>query len=396
MNQLVGIGTFELKEEVSENDLMLLPTQDLVKYENEPVVCEAAAPRRFSVPLSDSDLQERILKAIPKKTRNNNKWALGVWVAWTLERNLYQETITDGGNAIPSDPNLLSNELLNYWMAHFIQECRRVDTSPYPPNSLVQLASGIQRYLRTDCNRNDVSLFEKDSSTFAFFRKCLDSRMKELTNNGIGTNVKRADPILTTDEEAMWDSGVFNCNTSNGLTNIVFFYNCKLFGFRALDEHKQLDASQFRISVDTIGNKLLHYTGRLCKNVQGGLNNRNVDVKRITQKSDPTNPRCLVTIYEKYLSLIPREGRFYRKPLPHKANDGSIRFSVQPIGINTLSSKMKELFKAAGISTTDRNITNHSGKVTCCTTLFQCRISDSTVKSRSGHRSTAPTHINAR
>ena len=47
--------------------------------------------------------------------------------------------------------------------------------------------------------------------------------MKELTNNGIGTNVKRADPILTTDEEAMWDSGVFNCNTSNGLTNIVFF-----------------------------------------------------------------------------------------------------------------------------------------------------------------------------
>ena len=141
--------------------------------------------------------------------------------------------------------------------------------------------------------------------------------------------------------------------------------------------------------MDTIGNKLLHYTGRLCKNVQGGLNNRNVDVKRITQKSDPTNPRCLVTIYEKYLSLIPREGRFYRKPLPHKANDGSIRFSVQPIGINTLSSKMKELFKAAGISTTDRNITNHSGKVTCCTTLFNAGFSDSTVKSRSGHRSTA-------
>ncbi|VDI48354.1 Hypothetical predicted protein [Mytilus galloprovincialis] len=50
---------------------------------------------------------------------------------------------------------------------------------------------------------------------------------------------------------------------------------------------------------------------------------------------------------------------------------------------------MKELFKAAGISTTDRNITNHSGKVTCCTTLFNAGFSDSTVKSRSGHRSTA-------
>ncbi|CAC5402602.1 unnamed protein product [Mytilus coruscus] len=187
----------------------------------------------------------------------------------------------------------------------------------------------------------------------------------------------------------MWDSGVFDCETATGLTNIVFFYNCKLFGFRALDEHKELDASQYRISVDTNGNKLLHYTGRLCKNVQGGLNNRNIDVKRFTQKSDPSNPRCLVKIFEKYLSLIPREGRFYRKPLPHKASNGSIRFSVQPIGINTLSSKMKELFKAARISMTDRNISNHSGKVTCCTTLFNASFTDSTVKSRSGHRSSA-------
>ncbi|CAC5418514.1 unnamed protein product [Mytilus coruscus] len=296
---------------------MLLPTQDLVKCETEPVVSEAAATRRFSAPTSDLNLQEKILKAIPKKTKNNNKWALGVWIAWTLERNLCKETFADGGASIPSDPNCLSNELLNYWVAHFIQECRRMDSSPYPPNSLVQIASGIQRY----------------------------------------------DNILK--------------------------FRCWLFGFRALDEHKELDASQYRISVDTNGNKLLHNTGRLCKNVQGGLNNRNIDVKRITQKSDPSNPRCLVKIFEKYLSLIPREGRFYRKPLPHKASNGSIRFSVQPIGINTLSSKMKELFKAAQISMTDRNISNHSAKVTCCTTLFNASFTHFTVKSRSGHRSLA-------
>jgi hypothetical protein len=71
---------------------------------------------------------------------------------------------------------------------------------------------------------------------------------------------------------------------------------------------KQLDASQFSISVDSNGNKELHYTGRICKNVQGGLNNRNVDVKRITQKSDPFNPRCIVKVFDKYLQHIPREG----------------------------------------------------------------------------------------
>ncbi|CAC5384744.1 unnamed protein product [Mytilus coruscus] len=153
--------------------------------------------------------------------------------------NLCKETFADGGASIPSDPNCLSNELLNFWMAHFIQECRRMDNSPNPPNSLVHIASGIQR-------------------------KCLESRMKELTNNGIGSNVKRADSILTSDEET------------------------------------------------------------IC---------------------------------------------------------------VQPIGINILSSKMKELFKAASISMTDRNISNQSGKVTCCTTLFNAGFTDSTVKSWSGHRS---------
>jgi hypothetical protein len=38
--------------------------------------------------------------------------------------------------------------------------------------------------------------------------------------------------------------------TSTGLSNCVFFYNCKLFAFRACDEHRNLDASQFEIGTD--------------------------------------------------------------------------------------------------------------------------------------------------
>jgi hypothetical protein len=45
------------------------------------------------------------------------------------------------------------------------------------------------------------------------------------------------------------------------------------------------------------------------------------------------------------------------------------------------------LFQAADIPVENRNITNHSGKVTCCTTLVNAGFSDSSVKSRSGHRS---------
>jgi hypothetical protein len=64
------------------------------------------------------------------------------------------------------------------------------------------------------------------------------------------------------------------------------------------------------------------------------------------------------------LQHIPREGRFNRTPLVNKGSDKSISFSVQSIGINTLSNRMKDLFQAAGIPLENRNITNHCGKVT--------------------------------
>jgi hypothetical protein len=65
-----------------------------------------------------------------------------------------------------------------------------------------------------------------------------------------------------------------------------------------------------------------------------------------------------VKVFDKYLQHIPREVRFYRKPLVNKGSDKSIRFSVQSIGINTLSNRMKDLFQAAGIPLENRNITN--------------------------------------
>jgi hypothetical protein len=46
--------------------------------------------------------------------------------------------------------------------------------------------------------------------------------MKELPNQGISTQVKRADPVLPNEEQALWDRGVFNIDLSTGLSYIVF------------------------------------------------------------------------------------------------------------------------------------------------------------------------------
>ena len=50
---------------------------------------------------------------------------------------------------------------------------------------------------------------------------------------------------------------------------------------------------------------------------------------------------------------------------------------------------MKRMFNLAGIDTSTRIITNHSGKVNLCTTLLNDGFDDQMVRQRSGHISTA-------
>ncbi|XP_062601332.1 zinc finger MYM-type protein 2-like [Saccostrea cucullata] len=230
-------------------------------------------------------------------------------------------------------------------MPRFINEIRRKDGTNYPPNTLTNIAAGIQRHLREECNRPTVNFLKKDDPTFDLFRKSLDSRMKELTNMGVGTKVNRTDPVLQQDEEQLRNSGVLNQNTAQGLS-VCFFYNCKLFAFRANDEHRNLDVSQFSINYDhEPGLKYLEFKGRSCKNVQGGLKHKKVETKNIHHFEQPENKRCVVKVYEKYLSLIPYSGAFYKRPV-----EGNVlKFSSQVIGEEKLGGMMKNLFSEAGI-----------------------------------------------
>ena len=83
---------------------------------------------------------------------------------------------------------------------------------------------------------------------FARLRLTLDARMKQLTSSGIGVKKKQAEPLT---QEHLWDTGVFDLHTAQGLIYITFFYNCKLFGLRGGDEHRALVHEQFVIVEDS-------------------------------------------------------------------------------------------------------------------------------------------------
>ena len=350
----------------------------------------SVAGERFGPSVSAFELKEQHVNAIPKKTRQSNNWATTLWRDWAINRNCRPETAVEPGFPIPIDIGMLRDfELLNYWMERFICEIRRKDGNVYPPATLTQITSALQRHLKNECGLESINFFQDADPTFAGFRRTLDARMKELTAQGVGVKTKKADPITPEDEKKLWDTGVLSTDTAVGLSNAVFFYNGKAFGLRGYQEHVDCKAEQFEILYDhTNKRKYVQYTPRVRKNSQGGLKHKKINIEPIKhyESTDETST-SICKIYETYLNLIPRKGAFYRKPLQGTDENNNLRYSCNTIPQNIIRLTMKTLFQEAEISTEGRNISNHSTRVTLCTTLFNDKFSEKSVKSRSHHRS---------
>lgn len=183
--------------------------------------------------------------------------------------------------------------------------------------------------------------------------------------------------------QCLWDKGLLSINDAVGLSKVVYFYNCKVFGLRSRDEHNNLQAEQYTFSSDEAGNFVL-YHGRASKNTTGGLNQRKVSLKQIKQY-DTGNNLCVYRVFKKYLDLIGNGGYFYRKPL-EPLYEGHINFSSDKLSSKTLSSYIGNLMKQAGF---EGRYTGHSGKVTLATTLYQSGVDEQLIKERTGHRSEA-------
>ena len=343
---------------------------------------------RFKEPVTTNEIEQREKDRIPKKTRQSTAWSVNVYRAWATHRNDQIDTLQDDYPSVPVDLKTSTAEEINYWMTRFILEVMRSDGKPYPANTLYNISAGLLRHFRDDLNRYDLNILSKDDAHFQSFRKALDSRMKEMKIAGTGTKKTSADPLTVDDEEQLWSTGTIGFHSAKALSYAVFFYNCKVFGFRAMNEHVSLLAEQYEMGADKDG-EFITFNGRVSKNVQGGLQQRKVEVKTIKQYAQPLNLRCVVKLFREYLSCIPSTGRFYRKPLA-STELGDVRYGVHPVGINTLSKYLQSMCKEAKINMEGKRFTNHSGKVTCATQLYESGTFDEqTIMSRTGHRSTA-------
>ncbi len=325
--------------------------------------------KRFGSPLSAKAIDRAIADRVPEKTRKTTQWAMSVFRSWCDARSINEPT------------EKLSSDMLADLLRRFVMEARRQDETPYPPATLMQIVAGIQRYFREN-GQPSLTVFGDKDPRFARTRGSLDARMKTLTKEGVGTESKQAQPLTKEQEEKLWSLSIFSLNTGWGLTYIVFWYNCKLFGLRGGDEHRSLVREQFEIDYDQQG-RFLRFKGRNSKNVQGGIKQRKVRFKdlKIYARQD-LGERCIVDVYNHYFGFIPQTGPFYRKP----TGDDPPKYSKQVIGKNKLGGLVKEMCSRAGFTGC---YTNHSGKVTCAIELFAHNVDEQLIMRQTGHRSSA-------
>ena len=75
---------------------------------------------------------------------------------------------------------------------------------------------------------------------------------------------------------------------------------------------------------------------------------------------------------------------FYLKPRGKWLIGDSIWFESRPIGKNVLDQRFKKMCKDAGLK---GNFTNHSGRATAITRLYQAGVQEKKIMKRSGHQS---------
>ena len=318
---------------------------------------------------------EEILQKI-KETKNPNTAHATIWSVELFHRWYNQQP-----RCFSSKDNLLQMDLedMGQNLAMFFHNVRKTDGSEYPPKTLYALACGIVRYLKEN-NRAECNIFGNRYGPLEIAYQSLDSKMKEATMKGLGQNIKQAEPITSDQEEQLFSRNIFGEGSSMCLLRTVYYFNCKLYGLRGRDEHRNLKREQFELGPDFI-----KFLGRASKNYKGGVKDRKIESKAITHYCDNNSPRNPLKYFKIYFNSTPKTGPFYRKPLKQKGNE-ILRFGIHPVGVNTLSKIIPDSMRQAKIP---GYFTAHSGKVTTATSLFRAGVPEKLIRERTGHRSDA-------
>ena len=126
-----------------------------------------------------------------------------------------------------------------FWLGKFVLEVRKQNGREYPPKTLYSLVCCFKRHFEVN-GVHDANPLNPGSTVFGNFMSTLYAEMKCLHATGLGVTTKQAEPIQPDEEAILWFKGLFGTHNAKALTNMVYFYNCKIFELWSYDEHRNL------------------------------------------------------------------------------------------------------------------------------------------------------------
>ena len=237
-----------------------------------------------------------------ESTETKIKWLFRKWLS---SRNLFEMKNTDVQlSPILTDLEHMSRDELNYCLSRFVVEVRKQNGQLYPGKTLRELVLRMQFFLE---KKGKCYKLLQDED-FVQFQTTLDNTMKDIAKKGAGIHVRQAKVISVADEK-LWKSEVLGSDSPTKLVHTLFYQLGLNFALRGGREHRELcvgQTSQLTVNTDSNNGLYLQYCQDISNTDQGGLKHIKLDKKCVRAYASKNRDRCVITLYQKYLSKCPQ------------------------------------------------------------------------------------------
>ena len=206
-------------ENINSENMGTLPKPcKQMKLANEPCVSvNRSSPSRFAPPTRSPERVSAARGVVPQNTQASTAWALKNFNAWAKNR-----AAIDSGQAPP--PDLLAShdaDVVCRWLCRYVMETRREDGKVYPPATIRNLVSGLNRILQE--NKAPFSVLDRHDLRFRKLHNTLDTVSSNLHREGVGVSKESAAVITADDEALFWAKGALGSSLPKLLQHTVFF-----------------------------------------------------------------------------------------------------------------------------------------------------------------------------
>jgi len=250
--------------------------------------------------------------------------------------------------------------------------------------TLLSLRNGIKRFLNTPPNNLGMK-FTKDPR-FVLSNRMLDAKIKQLEKEGMQNTIHKP-PIDKEDLAKLKTSEVFSLTKSLSLLRNVWFHVSLFWCCRGFEGHRNLKKTSFTFGTDATGCQFVTMThDETAKNHPGGISEV-VSFEKNDRRYKTNSPVDGYSALEFLLTkLNPEFDALFQYSKRNWPPSDQVWYENRPLGVNKLSTTMKEISMNAGLS---RIYTNNPVRATAITLWANAGLSDRMIMAISGHRSEA-------